>query len=243
MGRLISTRLRLGFLLLGLLTIDMCFAEIKYPSLTGRVVDPANMISTSDEKKLNTLLATHEKATTNQVVVVTVNNLQDNTIENFGYQLGRHWGIGQKDHNNGVLLIVANSERKVRIEVGYGLEGTLTDAIAANIIQTIILPKFKQGQFSSGILIGTTAIIEALGGQYQPQALTKRRNSNINVGGIVFFLILFILFFLFSARERDKYGIEYGGGRFGGGGGYSSGGGGFFGGGGGFGGGGASGGW
>ena len=96
--------------------------------------------------------------------MVTLDSLQGYTIEDYGYQLGRYWGIGQKGKNTGALLIVAPKEHKVRIEVGYGLEGTLTDAISATIIQNYILPSFKRGDYNAGVLAGTTSILSVLGG-------------------------------------------------------------------------------
>ena len=108
-------------------------AAPQFPVLTGRVVDQANMLTSAAEAQIAELSQAHEAATSNQVVVAVLPDLQGYSIEQFGYQLGRHWGIGQQDKNNGVLLLVAKAERKVRIEVGYGLEGVLTDAIAANI--------------------------------------------------------------------------------------------------------------
>jgi uncharacterized protein len=179
------------------------------------------------------------------VVVVTVPSLQGLTIEQFGYQLGRHWGIGQKGKDNGVLLIVAPNERKVRIEVGYGLEGTLTDALASGIIQNAILPEFRTGRFENGILQGTDAILTVLGDPTRngmdaakpPEA----DSGGLDVGGATIGgIILLIIFF------GRVYGGIYGRRRFGGGWGSSGGGfggGGFGGGGGGFGGGGSSGGW
>ncbi len=179
------------------------------------------------------------------MVVATVPDLQGYDIATFGYQLGRHWGIGQREKNNGVLLLVAKKERRIRIDVGYGLEGTLTDAISVNIIQTIIRPAFKRGQFEEGIEAGTTAIIQALGGQYSMRKTSsKSRYSNWIIIPIILFLV-FRGFFGgggfggFGGRRRGGY--YYGGGGFSGG---SGGGfGGFSGGGGSFGGGGASGGW
>ena len=99
-----------------------------FPTLSGRVVDEANILDASTRAALTEKLAALEAKTTDQLVVVTLKSLQGTSIEDFGYQLGRHWKVGQQGKNNGVLLIVAPSERKVRIEVGYGLEGTLTDA-------------------------------------------------------------------------------------------------------------------
>ena len=102
---------------------------LKFPALSGRVVDEAGLLSTGDRTALTNSLARLEAKTTDQLVVVTLQSLQGRPIADYGYQLGRYWGIGQKDKNNGVLLIVAASERQVRFEVGYGLEGTLTDAL------------------------------------------------------------------------------------------------------------------
>jgi uncharacterized protein len=110
------------------------------------------------------MLARQEASTGQQIVVVTLKSLQRYTIEEYGYQLGRHWGIGQKGQNDGALLIVVPGERKVRIEVGYGLEDRLTDALSRTIIDQQMLPHFRQGDYSSGIVEGTAAILRAIGG-------------------------------------------------------------------------------
>ncbi|MCR6555155.1 TPM domain-containing protein, partial [Aeromonas sp. CPF2-S1] len=127
-----------------LLCATALHAAPDFPALTGRVVDEANLMSRKQAHQLAQQLAVFEKRSGVQLVVVSIDTLAGDTIEEYGYQLGRHWGIGQKGKNNGVLLIIAQDERKVRIEVGYGLEGALPDAIAANIIQTRILPAFKR---------------------------------------------------------------------------------------------------
>lgn len=150
-------------------------AAIAFPGLTGRVVDQANILPAAVRAELEQLLAAHEAATSNQVVVVTVESLQGHAIEDYGYQLGRYWGIGQEGRDNGVLLIVAPAERKVRIEVGYGLEGTLTDALANHIIRTVILPKFRAGDMAAGTMEGTRAILQVIEGTYQPP--TGRRGG------------------------------------------------------------------
>ncbi|WP_339669426.1 TPM domain-containing protein [Dasania marina] len=225
---------------------SLSYGDINFPELTGQVVDKAGLLNPADEQNLTALLAGHAKASSNQVVVVTVPDLQGNDIESFGHQLGRHWGIGQKGKDNGVLLIVAKQERKIRIEVGYGLEGQLTDAISSNIIYTVIRPAFKTGDFSGGIQAGAKAIIEALGGKY---VMTKKASSGKKTDK--FWMIIFLLIIgwpmlgmiLPSSVTNSRYGSRYGAGGFGGGGGGGFGGGGFSGGGGGFGGGGASGGW
>ena len=135
-----------------------------FPQLTGRVVDEANILDAATKIDLDTKLEDLEKKTSTQFVVVTLKSLRGRTIEEYGYQLGRHWGIGQKGTNNGVLLIVAPNERKVRIEVGYGLEGTLTDAITSVIIQGTILPRFRANDYQGGIRQGVDAVLEALSG-------------------------------------------------------------------------------
>lgn len=135
-----------------------------FPSLTGRVVDEASILTATDRAGLTESLLELETKTTNQLVVVTLKSLQGTSIEDYGYQLGRRWQIGQKDKNNGVLLIVAPIERKVRIEVGYGLEGTLTDAMTKIIIENSILPNFKTGNFTGGIKRGVQDIMQVLNG-------------------------------------------------------------------------------
>lgn len=137
---------------------------LTFPALTGRVVDEAGLLSPGDRATLSASLADLEAKTTDQLVVVTLKSLQGTAIEDYGYQLGRSWKIGQKDKDSGVLLIVAAAERKVRIEVGYGLEGTLTDAATRLIIENTILPAFRSGDFASGIKNGTAQIAQLLRG-------------------------------------------------------------------------------
>ena len=131
---------------------------IQFPALTGRVVDNADILTPQQEAELTQKLAILEQQTTDQLVVVTLPSLNDYDIADYGYQLGRHWGIGQKEANNGALLIVAPNDRKVRVEVGYGLEGILTDAFSALTIQNYILPPFREGDYYSGINAGVDQI-------------------------------------------------------------------------------------
>jgi uncharacterized protein len=236
-------------------------AALDFPPLSGRVVDEAGILSSDTRDKLTALLAEHERQTGNQVVVATLKSLRGATIEQYGYQLGRAWGIGSKDKNNGALIIVSPSTHDVRIEVGYGLEGTLTDAQSVLIIQNVMLPAFRKGDYDGGVLNGTLVTLQALGGHPStapPEDFqTLQRDASDGGGGggfhIPVFLIIIILwilfgrffwplFFLGSLGRGSGWG---GGGWSGGGGGWSggSGGGGFSGGGGSFGGGGASGHW
>jgi len=178
-------------------------AAIDFPALTGRVVDEANLLSPATRAQLTERLAQHERETSNQVVVVTVKSLQGLPIEDYGYQLGRAWGIGQEKHNNGVLLIVAPNERKVRIEVGYGLEGDLTDVQSHAIIQNVILPLFREGKFEAGIVAGTDAILGTLAGTYEPIPAKSRHVGNLESAMAVgFFALIFGQMFLSRLRPR-----------------------------------------
>jgi uncharacterized protein len=231
-------------------------AEPEFPPLTGRVNDRAGLLSERDERELEAALARFEAETTDQIVIVTLESLQGLPIEEYGYQLGRHWGIGQKGKDNGALLIVAPEEREVRIEVGYGLEGELTDAQSRTIIETRILPYFRQGDFATGIKAGVAAMIETLGGSYEPALPptrvreSDRAPSPFPLAIALPIILIIVLNRLFGQRRRGRY-RGYGGpvivpggwgGRHGGSGGGGQGGG-FGGGGGSFGGGGASGRW
>lgn len=225
-------------------------ADVQFPPLSGRVVDRAGLLGADTEFRLTEIMQSHEKETGNQLVVVTLPDLQGLTIEEYGYQLGREWALGQKGKDNGVLLIVAPEEREVRIEVGYGLEGALTDALSANIIQTKILPQFKAGDFDGGVTAGIQSIIAAIKNEYVAEPTETRADRRLALLVGLFLLLVMLQLFGTSVLgtaagsrnyKRGRFGGYYGGGGFSGGGGF--GGGGFGGGGGGFGGGGASGGW
>ena len=145
-------------------------AAPQIPALSGRVVDSANILSPTTEARLTQQLAAHEASTSNQLVVLTVPDLQGYAIADFALDTAREWQLGQKDLNNGVLLLIARDERKIRIEVGHGLEGDLTDARSKRIIQKVIRPAFKQGDFDGGVAAGTDAIVGTIVGTYMPPA-------------------------------------------------------------------------
>lgn len=178
----------IGCCLLALLCTDSAWAAPGFPELTGRVVDTANLLPAGIEQQLTQQLEQHEQETSNQVVVVTLPSLQGYAIDDYGNQLGRHWGIGQADRNNGVLLIVAANERKVRIEVGYGLEGTLTDARSHQIIQQVMLPEFRNNHYENGIVLGTEAIMGTLQGTYEPQS-----NNLLDIPKYFLGLVIFLI--------------------------------------------------
>lgn len=252
-----------------LLVPTLAVAAPKFPPLTGRVVDDAQILSPTAEAKLTAELAALEQQTGHQLVVATLPTLQGYEIEDYGYQLLRTWGVGRKAEDDGAILIVAPNERKVRIEVGYGLEPVLTDALSSLIIHRAILPAFREGKMEEGVVAGATQIVRQIGlpedqakaaaAQAEAQQAAARQDDS---GGTPWhvIVIIFVIFWVLSGLMRGFGGRRRFGGnglwwllpvildgasRRGGGGGWSSGGGGggFSGGGGSGGGGGASGSW
>src|SRR5215471_6769842 len=204
-GILVSLTLVLGF--------GPASAEPTFPTLSGRVVDDANLLSTADKQALTADLKALEEKSSDQVVVVTLPSLQGYSIEDYGYQLGRHWGIGTKQLNNGVLLIVAPNERKVRIEVGRGLEPTLTDALSSIIINTSILPKFRTGDLAGGIKDGVRDITKVLTGdaaEIVERAKAKTRHDvdepAINWLMVIFWLLIISWFIWNLTRSAQQIG-------------------------------------
>jgi uncharacterized protein len=145
------------------------------PALSGRVVDRAHILSAAEQRRLDVRLAALERRTTDQLVVVTLPDLGGASIEQVGLRLGRGWGIGQKGLDNGVLLIVAPNDRRVRIEVGCGLEGLLTDARASAIIQQKLIPLFRKGAYDRAAEAGVAAIEAIL--QSDPRRPQPRRGA------------------------------------------------------------------
>jgi uncharacterized protein len=253
--------LRIAYVVVGILSLawlaatSTAQAAPQFPALTGRVVDEAGVLSDETRRELDGILAGDEQQFGGrQIVVVTLKSLQGYDIADYGYRLGRHWGIGQKGKNNGALLIVAPNEHATRIEVGYGLEGDLTDAQSRIIIERVMLPAFRRGDFDGGVLAGTKALLGTLGNKNfaAPHYRRYERDEDRSGGWSTGLIILLIIFF-FAGRSwfwpllflGGGWGGRHRGG-WGGGGGWSGGGfggGGFSGGGGSFGGGGASGRW
>jgi uncharacterized protein len=188
---------RIAIALLGLVLALPALA-LDFPTLSGRVVDEASILDPTTRAALTQKLADFETKTTDQLVVVTLKSLQGTSIEDFGVQLGRHWQIGQKGKNNGALLIVVPSERRVRIEVGYGLEGALTDAVSRLIIENGILPRFRANDFPGGITRGVDDIVSVLSGdaaEWQQRA-AKRPDPAPVWGPLLIFLLIFGAFVL-----------------------------------------------
>ena len=154
--------------MLCLVTCYAALAQRAIPELTGPVVDEAGILSESTEQQIGLLIRSHQDSTSNQLAVLTVSSLEGEVLEDYSLRVARTWGLGQADKNNGVLLLVAVAERKIRIEVGYGLEGDLPDITAKRIIDGDMTPYFRQGDFDNGILLGVRGVLEAIEGTYEP---------------------------------------------------------------------------
>ncbi len=236
------------------LTLGVSTAQV--PKNDGFVTDLANMLTAGQEQQLELLMESYKRGSTHEIALLTVPDMGGQTIERFALEVARAWGLGSKETSNGALLVVAKAERKMRIEVGRGLEGDLPDVICGRIIRDVMTPAFKSGNIPGGIHMGIVAMHSAIGGDYGPLERSSRgRRRSGGLGGL--FMIVFMIV-IFSAARRRGGGVGGGsiwpwlimgsmmsgrhGGGFSGGGGF---GGGFsgFGGGGGFSGGGASGGW
>lgn len=195
-----------------------------FPLLTGRVVDQAELLRPEQEVDLNSKLAALEAQSGRQMVVATVKSLEGQEIESYATALFRKWGIGDKQRDDGVLLLVAPAERKVRIENGYGADDYLTDAVSGLIIRQAILPRFKAGDMGGGIIAGTDAVIRQL--QLPPEEAAKRaRDTQSQVsagrrgGGAGFVPVIFIViifFMLIGGISRAAGGKRYRGRRSGG---------------------------
>ena len=245
-----------------ILVASAAAAAPTFPPLTGRVVDNAQLLSPEAEANLSGELAALEQKTGRQLVVTTLPTLQGYEIEDYGYQLLRAWGIGRKAENDGVILIVAPNEKSVRVEVGYGLEPVLTDALSSLIIQRALLPAFREGRFEAGIVAGTGELVKQLSlpdteaRALVAQAAASPKRSTTPGSSLPLILAVIVVFLMLTGAQRT-FGARRTGaglwwlasailsssGRGGGGGGWSGGGGGFSGGGGSGGGGGASGRW
>lgn len=174
-------------------------AQPKFPALTGRIVDEAALLKSEDLASIAADLKALQAKSSDQLVIYTTRSLQGYPIEDFGYQLGRTWGIGQRGVNNGVLLIVAPNERKVRIEVGRGLEPYLTDAITKLIIENAILPAFRRGDFSGGIRAGVHDIIGIMTGDAEAVKQRLSAGTKRSAPGQDNFALYMLLFFIVAA--------------------------------------------
>lgn len=182
----------LGRLLLLAVVPSLLFAQT-VPYLSGRVNDYADLLSSETRNSLEGRLKAHEDSTTNQVAVLTMSSLEGAVLEEFSLKVAHTWGLGQKGKDNGVLFFIAKDDRKVRIEVGYGLEGTLTDARCSEIIRHEIVPRFKNGDFDGGVTEGVSAILATLEGTSLSIDTDPGYDSDeLPVWGLLFFVGIFL---------------------------------------------------
>ena len=165
MNRALKLLLLLGFCWPGLSAIG----DTTIPYLSGRVVDQAEILSAPARERIGNMLQAHERAISNQIAVLTINGIGAESIEDFAVRVFESWKLGGREENNGVLIVVAPQEHRMRIEVGYGLEGTLTDVAADRIIRNLMTPRFREGNYDVGVEAGATAVIQILEGR-QPAA-------------------------------------------------------------------------
>jgi uncharacterized protein len=186
-------------------------ATSEYPALTGRVVDDAGVLDAATREALRQKLSALESKTGDQLVVATVKSLNGNSVEEYANRLFRRWQLGQRGKNNGVLLLHAPAERKIRIEVGYGLEGTLTDAITKYIIQNAITPRFKANDFAGGMTRGVDDIIKVLdGGAAEFKALAEPQPRSRGVQPEMIFVagVAIIIFLNAFGMIRSRFGAR-----------------------------------
>lgn len=227
-------------------------AQLPIPELAGkRVHDEANILSPGFATQLERQLKAHEDTTSNQIAILIMPSLKNVPIEDFSFQVAEKWKLGRADNDNGVLLVVAVEDHKMRIEVGEGLEGVLPDAICNQIIRNDIAPHFRENDYDGGVHAGVTAVLQAIGGEYHAEPTSSRRGrKGGSLWGTLIIILIILLINWIRGGGRGNYrrrgwsgGTGWYGGGFhgrGGGGGF---GGGFSGGGGGFSGGGSSGSW
>jgi uncharacterized protein len=205
--RALAARILLALCALLLFTPAAAQADPTFPPLTGRVVDEAHILQPDQVAALDAKLAGFEQSTKQQLVVATIPDLQGYDIADYGYRLGRAWGIGQKGVNNGVVLIIAPNERRMRIEVGYGLEGVLTDALSNRIIGQQIRPAFKANDYAGGINAGVDEIMRIIQlppDQQQKLAAEAVRKPNVNAADVfkAIVIVIFVLFFIIVSGVR-----------------------------------------
>jgi uncharacterized protein len=197
--------LRSALVFVATLLATLALAAPNYPALTGRIVDQASVIPEATRATLQTKLKDLEDKSGIQLVVATIKTLDGDDVESYANGLFRYWKLGEAKKNNGVLFLVAPSERKMRIEVGYGLEGVLTDALSKVIIASAVTPKFKAGDYGAGIERGVEGIIEILSGDSAEWVKKVPPEAPLFEQFLPLFVFaLFIFIFIMMARSAGR---------------------------------------
>jgi len=187
------------FMLLG---VQSAWA-LQVPALKGRVNDYAELLSSTTARQLEASLAQLESTDSTQIVVLTIPSLKGDSLEGFSMRVVEKWQIGQKGKDNGALLLVAKNDRKIRIEVGYGLEGKLTDLVSGRIIRNVIVPQFKMGRYDQGIIDGVAAMEGVVRGEFTAPAAAKRGPSQRGGSpGLVGLVVLFVFINILGRINR-----------------------------------------
>lgn len=176
------------------------------PALQGRVNDYADLLSAQTEAAINARLSALEQSDSTQIAVLTVNSLEGMSVEQFSMQVVDDWKLGQQGFDNGALLLIAKNDRKIRIEVGYGLEGKLTDLLSGRIIDTIISPRFRQGDFDGGTQKGVEAMVGAVKGEFTADDIKSQssKSNDTDLGGMIFGLFFFGFIFLRQLASKSR---------------------------------------
>ncbi len=207
----LKIRLSLAIIFLSFCLGVLPVAALEVPALAGRINDHAGMLSSATVAQLDGLLADLEAKESTQIVVLTVPSLEQDSLEDFSLRVVEAWKIGQQDIDNGALLLVARDDRKIRIEVGYGMEGELTDAVSGQIIRNYITPRFRQGDFNQGVIDGVGAMVAVAKGQFTPATKKKGRKRRGDLGSLLIAAFFFMSFFGSMFRKHKvKAGIAGG---------------------------------
>ena len=192
----------------GLFTVHAQSFEVLPPS-NQLVVDAASLMSPGEVRALEQKLVIYDDTTSTQIVVVTVPRLNGVPAADYAIELGRQWGVGQQGRDNGVVILVSRDDRDVFIATGYGIEGAITDAVAARVVRNILVPNFREGRFYAGLDAATDALIAAASGEFAALERTQRSRRSVRIDPGLIFLILFIIIVVLS-------GMDGGGGKHGG---------------------------
>ena len=197
---------------IGLLAALCCQAAfaLEVPELKGRINDYAGMLSDGNISQMSAALADLEQTDSTQIAVLTIPSLQGESLEGFSLKVVEKWQLGQKNQDNGALLLIARDDRKLRIEVGYGLEGSLTDMASGQIIRNVITPYFRSGDFDRGVSEGVNAMISVVRGEYKAPA-ARPSSGKQDLGGLVTSLILIFFFFGSMFRKNKLFAAGVGG--------------------------------
>ena len=192
-------RLTFLFLLLPLQT-----SALGIPKLQGYVNDYANMISVSSRAKLEEELRSFEQSDSTQLIILTIPSLEGETVEDYSIKVVEAWKLGQARKDNGILFLVSKEDRQIRIEVGRGLEGRLTDLMAGRIIDLVVKPRFKRGDFDGGVTAGVASLIDATRGEFKSEGEGSRKGTQPFHSSWLFLFVILILFFFFLSSVRKR---------------------------------------